>query len=115
MVISVPTAALASAVADHPVAARQTFRLGNFRDDLKNMGHHCAVFGGHAIAVRNVRLGYHQHMGGGLWVDIPEGENGFVLVDLGGGDFPGDDFTKQTIRHISYLLIKAQIHERRSD
>ena len=94
-------ARVAAAVADHPVAACQTLGLGDSRNDLKDVGHHRTVFGADTVTVGDVDLGHHQNVGRRLGVDIPEGEDGVVLVDLGRGNFPRDDFTEQTIRHFS--------------
>ena len=94
-------AGIGAALPDHPARPGHALGLGDFRNDLENVGNDCAVFGGYAIAVGNVRFGHHQHMGGRLGIDVPEGEDGFVLVDLGGGDLPGNDFTEQTIGHFN--------------
>ena len=85
---------IGAAVAHHPVAVCQTFGLGNLGNHLKNVSHYRAVVSGNAVAAGNVGFGNHQNVGRRLGVDVPEGEDGFVLIDLGGGDIPGDDFTE---------------------
>ena len=80
-----------TAVGHYPVAPRQMLCRGDLRNDLKDMRHHLAVFGGYAVAAGDVDLGDHQNVGGGLRMNVPEGEDGFVLVDLGGRDLTGND------------------------
>ena len=87
-------AGISAAVADHPVTAGQAFGSGNLGDHLENVGHHSAVFGGDAVNGRDVGLGDHQNVGGRLGRDIPESQDGLVLVDLGGGDIPCDDLAE---------------------
>lgn len=38
----------------------------------------------------------HQHVHGGLRVDVVKGEDELVFVDNVGGDFAGDDFLKES-------------------
>ena len=76
-----------AAVADHPVATRQPLRRRDLGDDLKNVGDHGAVFFRDAVAAGDVGLGDHQNVGRRLGVDVPEGEDLVILVDLGGGPF----------------------------
>ena len=74
-----------AAVADHPVAPRQPLRRRDLGDDLKNVGDHGAVFLRDAVAAGNVSLGDHQNVGRRLGMDVPEGEDLVILVDLGRG------------------------------
>ena len=93
-----------AAVADHPVATRQPLRRRDSGDDLKNVGDDGAVFLRDAVAAGDVDLGDHQNVGRCLGVDVPEGEDRIILVDLGGGDIPRNDFAEQTIGHLCFLL-----------
>ena len=79
-------AGIGAAVGDDPVAVFQTFCLGDLGDHPEDVGHHSAVFFGDAVAVGNVGLGDHQHVGGSLGGNVPEGVDQVVLVDLGRGD-----------------------------
>ena len=54
------------------------------------------VNAGHA---GDVLLGDHQHMGGCLGIDVAEGVDLLVLVNLGGGDVTGDDLAEKTVVH----------------
>ena len=83
-----------SAVTDHTIAVCQVFCGSDGGDDFKNVGNHGTVFSGDAINGRDMHLGNHQNVGGCLGVDIPECIYGFVLINLGGGDLPGDNFTE---------------------
>ena len=87
-------AGVVTAVGDHPVAVFQALGPGNLGNDRENMGNHSAVFGADAVAVGNVCLGHHQNMGGSLGSDVPESQDGIVLVNLGRGDVPGDDLAE---------------------
>ena len=85
-----------AAVADHAITILQAFSLGDLGDHLKDVSNNSAVFSGDAVAIFNVGLGNHQHMGGSLGIDVPEGVDGFVLIDLGGRDLTGDNLAEQT-------------------
>ena len=53
----------------------------------------------HRIQRRDVRLRHDQHMHRRHRVDVAESVGFVILVDLGGGDFPGDDFAEQAVFH----------------
>jgi len=42
-----------------------------------------------------VVFGDDEDVGGGLGIDVREGEGLLVFVDAGGGDFAGDDFAEE--------------------
>jgi hypothetical protein len=42
-------------------------------------------------------------MGGSLGSDVPESQDGLILIDLGRGDGTCDDLTENAIRHNRYL------------
>ena len=105
-------AGISTAVGDHTVTVCKAFGLGNLRDHLENMGDDSAVFSGDIIGVGHMGLGDHQHMGGCLGSDVPESQNGILLIGLGRGDGTCNDLTEQTITHNQYLqLIKYQQYE----
>ena len=83
-----------AAVADHTVTVIKTLCLGNLGNDFENVRDHSAVLSGDSVAAVHVGLGDHQNVGGSLGSDVPEGQHGFVLIHLGGGDHTGCDFTK---------------------
>ena len=87
-------AGIGAAVGDQTVAVCQTGFFGDLRNGLKDMGDHGAVLGGYAVKGGNVDLGDHKDVHGGLGIDVAEGQNGVVLVDLGGGNIACDDFTE---------------------
>jgi hypothetical protein len=80
-----------AAVGHHPETIFQAFLPGNKSNHLKNMGHHGAVFRRDSGSGGNVGLGDHKNVGRCLGRDVPEGQNGIVLIDLVGRDLPGDD------------------------
>ena len=83
-----------AAVADHAVTACQAFGSGDLGDHFENVGRHSGIFGGDAVAAVDVGLGHHQNVGGSLGSDVPEGVDGFILVNLGGRDVACDDFAE---------------------
>ena len=87
-------AGIGAAVGDQTVAIGESRLLGDLGDGLKDMGEHGTVLGGYAVQGGNVDLGDHKDVHGGLGIDVAEGQNGVVLVDLGGGDIACDDFTE---------------------
>ena len=53
----------------------------------------------HRIQRRDVRLRNDQHMHRRHRVDVAESVGLVILVDLGGGNVPGDDFAEQAVFH----------------
>ena len=90
-------AAIITTVRHHTVTVFQSLMLCQLGDHLENMTHDLAILAGHLVAGSNVRLGNDENVYGSLGIDIPEGQNGGVFVHLVAGNFPGNDFTKQTI------------------
>lgn len=89
-------AGLIAAVVDDAVilAAQVCTDLG---DDLKAMRHDVGVAAIDLAGAADVLLGHHQEMGGRLRVDVIEGVAQLVLVDLIGGDLPGNNGAEQAI------------------
>lgn len=87
-------AGIGAAVGDEAVAVCQACFFRDMGNGLKDMGDHGAVLGGHTVEGGDVSLGDHEDVNGGLGIDVAEGQNGVILVDLGGGNVAGDDFTE---------------------
>jgi len=87
-------AGIGAAVGDQTVAIGESRLLGDLGDGLKDMGDHGAVLWGHAVEGGDVGLRDYEDVNGGLGIDVAEGQNGVVLVDLGGGNIACDDFTE---------------------
>ena len=87
-------AGILAAVGYHPVAACQLFCGSDLGDDLKNVGNHSTVFGVDAVHRGNVRLGNHQNVGRCLGVDVTKCQDSFILINFGGGNFAGNNFTE---------------------
>ena len=85
---------ICATVGNHTIAARQLLGSGNLRNDLKDVGNHSGVVRSDAIAVGDMGLGNHQHVGGCLGSDVPEGVDSLILVNLGGRNVAGDDFAE---------------------
>ena len=85
-------------VGHHPVALQAQF-LGHLGDDGEDVGHHGGILRGDLRHRCNVGLGNHQEMGGRLGVDVVEGIDRLILIDLVGRNLPGGNLTKQAIRH----------------
>ena len=83
-------AAVIAAVGDHTETVVQSLGLGNLGNHFENVGHHSGILGSDAGAAVDMGLGDHQNVGGSLRGDIPEGVDGFVLVNLGGRDVACD-------------------------
>ena len=87
--------AVLTAVGDDAEAVAQFLFLGNLGDDLEDMGDRCAVFGRDVGGgIGDVGLGDDQNMNRRHRVDVLEGEDGFVLIDLGGGNIALCDFAE---------------------
>lgn len=84
-------------VGDDAVAVGQPLRCGNLRNGGKDSGDSCAVVGRDLVSRGDVRFGNDQHMHRRLRVDIAEGVNKLVLVDLARGNLTGDNFAEQTV------------------
>ena len=92
--------AVLTAVGDHAVTVlRQPKLPGNHGDRLQHCRHGGKVLLTHLLNGGNMGLGDHQHVNGGVGVDIVEGVDVFVLVHLLGGDLPCYDLTKQAVFH----------------
>ena len=100
-------AGVGAAVADHTVAVYKALFFCDHGDHLKNMGNHTAVFGRNAGNRRNVGLGDHQNVGGSLGVNVPEGQNQFVLIDLGRGDLTSDDLTNKLPDKLKFEILTS--------
>ena len=89
-----------SAVSDHAVAVGQALGGGNFRNGLKDLCNQIAIGGVDHVGAADVRFGYYQNVNGGHGVDVAEGVHPFVFVNLCGGNFPRDDFAKNTFHTV---------------
>jgi hypothetical protein len=74
------------------------------------MSDHGAVLSGDAVKGGNVSLGDHQNVNGSLRIDVAEGQNGVILIYLGGRNITRCDLTEQThkkyrpfVAHSKYL------------
>ena len=79
-------AAVVAAVGDHAEAVIQTLGLGDLGDHFENVGHNSGILRSDGAAAVDVGLGNHQNVGGSLGSDVPEGVDGFILINLGGRD-----------------------------
>ena len=86
--------AVITAVGNHAETVYQAFASGNLGDYFKNVGNNSRVVGSDGAAAVDVSLGNHQNVSGCLGSDVPEGVDGLVFIDLGGGDVPGDNFAE---------------------
>ena len=68
--------------------------LGDFTDDLEAVGHHSGVFGGNRPAGLDVSLGNHQEVRGSLGVNVVEGIDLVILIDLLGGNLSPRDLAE---------------------
>ena len=78
-------AGLLAAVGDHTEVSDPQV-MGHLGDDLKDMGRHRGVFPVDLPAGADVGLGDDQEVDGSLGVDVVEGIDLFVLIDLVGRD-----------------------------
>ena len=70
----------------HHAEVGDALLLGDLADDLEAVGHHGRVFRGDGTAGLDVGLGDHQKVCGGLGIDVVEGIDLVILIDLLGGD-----------------------------
>ena len=82
------------AAVGHHTEIGQAQLLGDLADGLKALGHHSGVFRGDLAAGGHMLLGDHQEVGGCLRVDVIEGVDGFVLINLLRGDVPCDELAE---------------------
>ncbi len=54
-------------------------------------------------------LGNDQQMGGGLRVDVPEGEAMLIFINTFGLPFTGGNFTKEAATHFSHLALSVDL------
>ena len=80
-------------VGNDTVALQAKFfgELGNDREDVRSDG---VVVLGDLSHGGEVGLGNDQEVGGGLGVDVVEGQADGVLLELVGGNIPGGDFAE---------------------
>lgn len=88
-----------AAVVDDAVAVFQPLSLGNLRDGGEAGRDSAGVRVIEFVGGSNVLLRHDEDMHRGLGIDIPEGEDLVVLIDLAAGDLPGDNLAKQAIVH----------------
>lgn len=67
--------------------------------DKRHLARYCYILVLEVINCRNMLLRYDQNMRWSLWIDIPEGNDVSVLVNLVAGNFTIPDLAKQAIRH----------------
>ena len=103
-------ATVLAAVGDHAVAICKVFRSGNLGDRFKNAGNISAVFGIYTVGRGNVKLRHHQDMNRCHWVDVAEGVDHLVLVNLGGGNVACNNFTKNTIGHRKFSFLNHRFY-----
>jgi hypothetical protein len=85
-------------VGHHPVAR---FSDASLRCHLLNgthkVAHQCRIPYWDLVEGRDVLLRDHQEVHRGLWVDILEGQDMVIFIDLGRRDLPPDDLTKEAV------------------
>ena len=91
-------ARLLADVGDDAVAVH-TQLLRHLGDDLEDVGHHGAVFGGDSSGGSDVGLGNHQEVSRSLRVNVVKGEALLILVDFVGRNVAGNNLAEQTIGH----------------
>ena len=88
-------AAIGAGVDDQTVAVGEVLLAGQFAGYVEEVAE------GGGVVLRGVSVGGQvvfgddEDMGGGLGIDVGEGEGLLVFVDSGGGDFAGDDFAEE--------------------
>ena len=88
------------AVVDDPIAVRQPFLRGDFFRHEENVRDDRRIFLRQRVGGSDVLFRDQKHMRRSLRIEIAEGENLVVLVDLIAGDLPGRDLAENTI-HVS--------------
>lgn len=89
---------------DAEAISRKPLLCGDLSNDFEHMGNRSGIICIHMSGGWNMLLGNHQDMHGRLGIDIVEGQNAIVFIDLFRGDFSSDDFTKQAVVHTQFLL-----------
>ena len=88
-------AAVGAGVDDEAVAVGEVLPAGDFAGCVEEVAE------GGFVVLRGVGVGGQvvfgddEDVGGGLGIDVREGEGLLVFVDAGGGDFAGDDFAEE--------------------
>ena len=100
------TAVLAH-VGDNTVAVRETARGSHLGDRLKDRGDLTRGRRVDSVSRLDVSLGHDENVDGSLRIYVAEGKDLFVLIDLGGGDIPRNNFTENT-RKISHFYTPLQ-------
>lgn len=89
-----------SAIDDKSIPSfRQAFILGYARGGEHQMAHGVLVPRGQFTQAADVLLGYEQNMGRGLGVNIPEGQEVFIVVNFRTWYFPSNDIAEKTGTH----------------
>ena len=86
--------AILTNICDNSVAVFKSACLCNSGDRLEDRADPRGVFRCNCIGRLNVAFGNDKHVNGCLRVDILEGINLFILVDLCGGDLSRNYFTE---------------------
>lgn len=79
------------------------FLLGELGGDQEQVAQELFVPGFGGLQSLQVLLGDDQDMGGGLGVDVSEGQALLILEDDIGGDLPADDLAKNGLGHVLKL------------
>jgi len=88
-------AAVGAGVDDEAVAVGEILLAGDLAGCVEEVAEGgCVVLRGVGVGGQVV-FGDDEDVGGGLGVDVREGEGLLVFVDAGGGDFAGDDFAEE--------------------
>ena len=102
-----------TAVGDDAIAVGNACGLGNLGNLFKDFGYDHAVVGGDSVNRRNMLLGNHEHVNGGLRIDVVKCEDIVVFIRFFGRDLTCNDFTENThklIPSLSLLLYNRFIY-----
>jgi hypothetical protein len=88
-------AAVGAGVDDEAVAVGEVVLAGEVSGDVEEMAEGGFVVERGMGVAGDVVFGDDEEVGGGLGVDVCEGDGGVVFVEAGGGDFSGDDFAEE--------------------